>query len=62
VVEEGIRKLRNYIGVMTEEIAELTRIVGKTDIHDLNPKDLVSLTREASQVSGCAWVGKESPR
>jgi glutamate synthase domain-containing protein 2 len=58
-VEEGIRKLRNYLRVMTEEIAELTRIVGKTDIHDLNPEDLVALTREASQVTGCAWVGRE---
>jgi glutamate synthase domain-containing protein 2 len=59
VVEEGIRKLRNYIRVMNEEIAELTRIAGKTDIHALGPEDLVALTREASSVSGCAWVGKE---
>jgi glutamate synthase domain-containing protein 2 len=59
-VEGGVRKLRNYIRVMTEEIAELTRIVGKTDVHDLDPEDLVALTREASQVSGCAWVGKEA--
>jgi glutamate synthase domain-containing protein 2 len=60
-VEDGVRKLANYIRVMTQEIAELTRIVGKTDIHELGAEDLVALTRETAQIAGCAWVGDEIP-
>jgi glutamate synthase domain-containing protein 2 len=60
-VDEGVRKLSNYVRVMTEEIAALTRIVGKTGVHDLSPEDLVALTREASQITGCAWVGGKCP-
>jgi glutamate synthase domain-containing protein 2 len=59
-VEEGVRKLANYIRVMTREIAELTRIMGKTSIRDLDRRDLVALTREAAQVTGCSWVGDEN--
>jgi Glutamate synthase domain 2 len=59
-VEEGVRRLRNYLRVMTEEIAEFTRIVGKMEVSRLGPEDLVALTREASLVSGCTWVGKET--
>jgi glutamate synthase domain-containing protein 2 len=58
--KEGIRKLGNYVRVMTEEIAALTRIVGKTDIRELESMDLVALTREAAALTGCAWMGKQS--
>lgn len=56
-VEEGVQKLVNYIRVMTEEIAALTRITGKTDIHALSQEDLVALTQYAAEITGCSWVG-----
>jgi glutamate synthase domain-containing protein 2 len=58
-VENGVRKLSNFIRVMTEEIAELTRIVGKADIHQLDPGDMTALTRNMSHITGCIWVGEE---
>jgi glutamate synthase domain-containing protein 2 len=57
LVQEGVRKLSNYLRVMTEEIAELTRIVGKDDIHQLDPEDLVALTPEVARITGCSWAG-----
>ena len=56
-IEEGIRKLSNFIRVTTDEIAELTRIVGKSDIHDLDNHDLIALTQDMALVTGCRWVG-----
>jgi glutamate synthase domain-containing protein 2 len=58
-LDEGIRKLSNYIYVMNDEIAELTRILGKASIHDLDQNDLVALTRESAQATGCSWMGFE---
>ena len=56
-VEEGTRKLSNFIRVTTDEIAGLTRIVGKSDIHDLDNHDLVALTQDMARVTGCRWAG-----
>jgi len=58
-VDEGIRKLSNFIRVTNEEIAMLTRIAGKNDIHHLGPEDMVALTREMAHIAGCRWVGGE---
>ncbi len=58
-VDEGVRKLRNFIRVTNEEIAELARIVGKNDIHLLSLEDLVALTRDMAEISGCQWIGGE---
>jgi glutamate synthase domain-containing protein 2 len=56
-VEEGTRKLRNFIHVLTDEISTLTRIVGKTSINDLDRTDLVAMTRQMADMTGCQWVG-----
>jgi glutamate synthase domain-containing protein 2 len=56
-VDEGVRRLGNYIRVMTEEIANLARITGKNNIHDLDALDLVSLNRDLSTIAGCPWIG-----
>jgi len=58
-VDEGIRKLSNFIRVTNEEIAMLTRIAGKNDTHHLGPEDMVALTREMAHIAGCRWVGGE---
>jgi glutamate synthase domain-containing protein 2 len=56
-IEEGVRRLGNYIRVMTGEIANFARIVGKDDIHAIDQRDLVSLTRDCSRLTGCPWIG-----
>jgi glutamate synthase domain-containing protein 2 len=58
-VGEGTKRLANFIRVMNEEIATLTRTTGKTNISTLSPEDLVALTREMAGISGCQWVGGE---
>ncbi len=56
-IDEGVRRLSNYMRVMTEEIANLTRITGNDDIHDLRTRDLVSFNRDLSRICGCPWIG-----
>jgi len=51
-VDRGAIKLANFIRVSTDEIAGITRAVGKRDVHELDEHDLVALTREASELSG----------
>lgn len=55
-VPEGARKLSNFMKASTEEIASLTRIVGKNDIRELGPDDLVALHRDLSAITGLNWI------
>jgi methylamine---glutamate N-methyltransferase subunit C len=56
-IDEGVRRLGNYIRVMTEEIANFARITGKDNIHDLDSMDLVSFNRDLATIAGCPWIG-----
>jgi hypothetical protein len=58
-VENGVKKLTNFISVSTREIANLARIVGKDDINKLNSDDLVSMNRELAAVTGTRWMNGE---
>ena len=59
-VDEGVKRLSNFIQVATAEMAELTRIVGKDDVNELDHEDLVALTKELAEITGTRWVdGKE---
>ncbi len=51
-VDRGATKLAHFINVSTAEVAGITRAIGKHSVHDLDPQDLVALTREASELSG----------
>lgn len=55
-VKEGIRKLTNFLKVTTEEIATLTRVVGKDTVKKLNREDLVSLNHDLSLLTGVQWL------
>ena len=55
-VDEGVRKLTNFINVSNIEVANLMRIVGKNDIKDLGIEDLVALKKELSDVTGVNWI------
>ena len=58
---EGARRLRNYFNVLTMELTTLARACGKSNVHHLEPEDLVALTIEASAMArvplaGTNWI------
>jgi glutamate synthase domain-containing protein 2 len=55
-VDEGVRKLTNFINVSNQEVANLLRIVGKDDIKKLGTEDLVALKKEVSEATGIKWM------
>ena len=55
------RRLANYLRVMTLEAQTIARACGKSDLHNLEPEDLVALTVEAAAMaqvplSGTNWI------
>jgi len=55
-VNEGVRKLSNFIEISTNEIANLTRIIGKDNVNKLDINDLVSLKKDLSEITGVKWL------
>jgi len=55
-VEEGIKKLSNFVTTATQEIANLTRIVGKDDVNKLDSDDLVSMDKDLAVITGTRWL------
>jgi len=58
---EGARRLRNYFNVLTLELTTLARACGKSNVHHLEPEDLVALTIEAAAMArvplaGTNWI------
>jgi Glutamate synthase domain 2 len=54
-VERGAQKLANFIRVSTLELADISRALGKEDVHRLDVNDLIALTRETSELSGVSY-------
>lgn len=55
-VDEGARRLTNFIKVSNMEVAGLLRIVGKDDVKKLGMEDLVALKKELSEATGVQWI------
>lgn len=55
-VEKGAEKLSNFVKVSTGEIANLARIMGKTDVHGLNREDLISLDKDLASLAHVRWL------
>ncbi|BDZ70971.1 glutamate synthase-related protein [Methanobacterium petrolearium] len=55
-VENGIKRLSNFLNISTEEIANFTRMVGKNDVKLLSKEDLISLKRETAMITGVKWL------
>jgi glutamate synthase domain-containing protein 2 len=58
---DGAKHLRNYLKVLTMELTTLARACGKSNVHHLEPDDLVALTIEAAAMAkvplaGTDWV------
>jgi glutamate synthase domain-containing protein 2 len=63
--EQGGRRLNNYLKTMTLEIQTLARAAGKSNIHNLEPEDLVALTIESAAMAqvplaGTDWIPGQS--
>jgi len=60
-VEEGARRLSNYLTVLTLELTTLARACGKSNVHNLEREDLAALTVEAAAMAkvplaGTNWI------
>ncbi|MCA9092736.1 MAG: FMN-binding glutamate synthase family protein [Planctomycetaceae bacterium] len=59
--EEGAKRLKNYLQVLTMEVTTLARACGKSNVHHLEREDLVALTIEAAAMAkvplaGTNWI------
>jgi glutamate synthase domain-containing protein 2 len=59
--EMAAQRVANYLRVLTMELTAITRACGKSDVHHLEPEDLVALTVEAAAMAkvplaGTTWI------
>ena len=59
-VDEGVRRLTNFVNVSNAEVASLLRIVGKDDVKKLGLEDLVALKKDLSEATGVKWMNGKS--
>ncbi len=52
-------RLANYLRVLTLELQTLARAAGKTDVHNLEPEDMVALTVEAAAMARIPLAGTD---
>ncbi len=57
--EDGARRLRNYLNVLTLELTTLARACGKSNVHHLEREDLVALTIEAAAMAKLPLAGTD---
>ena len=53
------RQVANYLRAMTMELTALARACGKSDVHHLEPEDLVALTVEAAAMARVPLAGTD---
>ncbi|MPZ63161.1 MAG: FMN-binding glutamate synthase family protein [Propionibacteriales bacterium] len=64
--EWGAQRVANYLKTVTMELTALARACGKSDVHNLEPEDLVATTVESAAMArvplaGTDWIpGRES--
>ena len=59
--DAAARRMTNYLRAMTMELTTLARACGKSNVHNLEPEDLVALTIEAAAMArvplaGTSWI------
>ena len=55
--DEAAERVANFLNAMTMEMTLLTRSLGKSDVHSLEPEDLAALSIEASAMARVPLVG-----
>jgi methylamine---glutamate N-methyltransferase subunit C len=58
-VDEGARRIGNFLTVLTLEAQSLARACGKSHLHNLDPGDLAALTVEAAAMAGVPLAGTD---
>jgi glutamate synthase domain-containing protein 2 len=58
-VEQGARRVRNYLTTMVLEAQTLARACGKSHLLNLEPEDLAALTVEAAAMAGVPLAGTD---
>ena len=53
----GAQRVVNYLKSVSMELTTLARACGKSDVHNLEPEDLVALTIEAAAMAGVPLAG-----
>ena len=59
-LNEGIEGVMNFVSSVFMETSILARCCGKTDVHNLEPEDLRSLSVETSSATAIPLVGKDN--
>ena len=59
--DAAARRMTNYLKALTMELTTLARACGKSNVHHLEPEDLVALTIEAAAMAkvplaGTSWI------
>ena len=55
--EVGARRVTNYLKTLVMELTTLARACGKSNVHNLEPEDLVALSIEAAAMAGVPLAG-----
>ncbi len=55
-VDEGVRRLANFINVSNQEVASLMRIVGKDDVKKVGLEDIVAVRKDLAEATGVQWI------
>jgi glutamate synthase domain-containing protein 2 len=55
--EVGARRVTNYLKTLVMELTTLARACGKSNVHNLEPEDLVALNIEAAAMAGVPLAG-----
>jgi glutamate synthase domain-containing protein 2 len=58
-VERAAERVANYLRATTMEVTALARACGKSDVHHLEPEDLVALTVEAAAMAKVPLAGTD---
>jgi methylamine---glutamate N-methyltransferase subunit C len=57
--DRGARRVTNYLKSMAMELVALARACGKSNVHNLEPNDLVALTMEAAAMARVPLAGTD---
>ncbi len=55
-IDERVARLVNFLKTLKHEISDFARIVGKSQIHDLNTEDIIALTTESAKTSDISFI------
>jgi glutamate synthase domain-containing protein 2/rubredoxin len=60
-IERSARRVANFLGALTRELADFARLTGHDDVHQLSPHDLRTTSPEIARHTAVAHVGESEP-